>query len=490
MSTTILLIAKPSQLATLSAYLNGSVLTAGSASEGYEAALQQRPAFIVIDSHLPDLSGAQLSQLLKTDSRLRLCQIILLERTDTSNHCLWKASAFPDACLKQDDRLKHTLPQVIEQLTPLAKDQSTDRPESSQDCRPYLMERLSEGLTIRHINTAFRRLESVTPDVAQLAYLVLSTIESLIDFDIVGFCPFVECESLYDATLYLQSSNEQRFSTDLYERIAQEHHQALQGLSLEGYPKLQVISDSLDDEESEEPLSSLETSLPQPYVQTLSLDGKVVGSVVLYSQAVKPYETLFPLPIIQQELERLLGLVSLHERLKKTQQQDQLTGLLNYEQAMDHLKREFNRAERYELPLTLSVVDIKGLDHFNQRWGARCGNDLLRLVSTLMREAFREADVLTRLSGSMFGVIMPQTTPEEAEAPAKRLAELAGKTPLMVQGEHTPYLLHFSLVSYHEGIKAPRDLLHEALQGLRNQPIQFTEDKTTNPLPPEIAQGS
>jgi len=110
---------------------------------------------------------------------------------------------------------------------------------------------------------------------------------------------------------------------------------------------------------------------------------------------------------------------SLEERLFIAEFTDPLTRLTNriaFVTMLDHVVSSAHRA-------ALALFDI---DHFmtlNMRYGQSAGDDLLRAFAGLLRTMTRKEDIISRVGGERFGVIMPGLTPEVAAAACKPIVE-------------------------------------------------------------------
>jgi diguanylate cyclase (GGDEF)-like protein/PAS domain S-box-containing protein/putative nucleotidyltransferase with HDIG domain len=97
---------------------------------------------------------------------------------------------------------------------------------------------------------------------------------------------------------------------------------------------------------------------------------------------------------------------------------DPLTTLPNrryYEQA----KEEMNKEPYY--PLTLVLADVNGLKLTNDAFGHKAGDELLRRVSQVMRTTCRDEDIISRIGGDEFVLLLPQTDALHAQAIVKRI---------------------------------------------------------------------
>lgn len=101
---------------------------------------------------------------------------------------------------------------------------------------------------------------------------------------------------------------------------------------------------------------------------------------------------------------------------------DQLTGLYNrrfYEEELKRLDVKRN------LPLTIVMGDVNGLKLINDSFGHVMGDDLLKKVSEVLRTGCRGDDIIARLAGDEFVIILPKTDEFETQQIIKRIADLS-----------------------------------------------------------------
>jgi diguanylate cyclase (GGDEF)-like protein len=108
---------------------------------------------------------------------------------------------------------------------------------------------------------------------------------------------------------------------------------------------------------------------------------------------------------------------------------DELTGLFNHRYFVQRLSQEINRAARYHHRLSLAMIDIDDFKQYNDRYGHLMGNELLRKLSSILKEHFRDGDVVARFGGEEFAIIMPETLPKKAYAATDRLRKKIADTP-------------------------------------------------------------
>ncbi|MGE5407827.1 MAG: putative bifunctional diguanylate cyclase/phosphodiesterase [Syntrophothermus sp.] len=88
---------------------------------------------------------------------------------------------------------------------------------------------------------------------------------------------------------------------------------------------------------------------------------------------------------------------------------DPLTGLLNRRAFRARLDRHVSFSDRYGGMGAVMIIDIDGLKAINDRLGHHPGDNLIRRVANVLRERVRATDIVARLSGDEFAVLMPQT---------------------------------------------------------------------------------
>ncbi|MEA2267532.1 MAG: two-component system, cell cycle response regulator [Solirubrobacteraceae bacterium] len=111
---------------------------------------------------------------------------------------------------------------------------------------------------------------------------------------------------------------------------------------------------------------------------------------------------------------------------------DELTGLPNRRFALRQLHALLSRSRRHDLDLSVLLVDADRFKSLNDRHGHLAGDDVLRGLAERLRQRVREEDIVARYGGEEFLVILPDTTPEGAEAVAEDLREAVAAQPFPI----------------------------------------------------------
>jgi len=112
---------------------------------------------------------------------------------------------------------------------------------------------------------------------------------------------------------------------------------------------------------------------------------------------------------------------TLHRKMEDLTITDELTGIYNYRYFSLKLKEELRRADRYNLPLSLIMLDIDWFKTFNDTYGHEVGNIVLKGITGVVKECIRDVDIFARYGGEEFVIILPQTPREEVTKIGERI---------------------------------------------------------------------
>lgn len=170
--------------------------------------------------------------------------------------------------------------------------------------------------------------------------------------------------------------------------------------------------------------------------------------------------------------------------LERISQTDGLTGLYNRLHWEKRMAAEFKRGQRYGSHFSLLMLDIDHFKQVNDRFGHLAGDEVIRVVSDVIRDNVRESDVAGRYGGEEFGVILTETDLSGAICVAERIRENIMKTPVHLDGvTHTVTvsvgvaLFHDDMERHENVIARADEALYESKQAGRNRVTVCIEDK-------------
>jgi diguanylate cyclase (GGDEF)-like protein len=137
-------------------------------------------------------------------------------------------------------------------------------------------------------------------------------------------------------------------------------------------------------------------------------------------------------------LERLTGeLAELKAKLEAAEEladRDALAPVLNRRAFLRELHRTMSEVERYKTPAAVIYIDLDGFKAVNDEYGHSAGDAVLRHVGLLLMDSVRESDIVGRLGGDEFGLILNRATAEEAKSKAQSLSDKINSSAILYAG--------------------------------------------------------
>ena len=152
----------------------------------------------------------------------------------------------------------------------------------------------------------------------------------------------------------------------------------------------------------------------------------------------------------EQQVKRNASLEHLAER-------DGLTGLLNHRAFHARLVAEVEHAQRIGGTLSLLVIDLDHFKEVNDRFGHLAGDEVLRQVAAVLQDVAREGDVVARVGGEEFCVLLPNTAAIGARLPAERV-----RAAVAVLRDPLPLTVSVGVCSFPDDAASARELFERA----------------------------
>ncbi|MBR9971764.1 sensor domain-containing diguanylate cyclase [Magnetospirillum sulfuroxidans] len=187
-----------------------------------------------------------------------------------------------------------------------------------------------------------------------------------------------------------------------------------------GYSAEEVLGRHLPPEELESDCRVLEGSSRREEFETQIPDCSGRNRALLVTKAALPADGVVPNGIIGMAID-ISERKNLERELRRLATMDPLTGIANRRHFTALAHQEIERAHRYDLPLSVIMLDVDFFKTVNDSWGHAIGDELLKALTATMAEQLREVDVLGRMGGEEFAVFLPQTSLEGATQLAERL---------------------------------------------------------------------
>jgi diguanylate cyclase (GGDEF)-like protein len=143
-------------------------------------------------------------------------------------------------------------------------------------------------------------------------------------------------------------------------------------------------------------------------------------------------------------------------RLEHQAQTDPLTGLFNHRAFHERLRQALAEASRSHDVISLLMLDIDDFKRVNDVYGHGAGDEILRSLADTLKDAVRASDVVYRLGGEEFAIVIASRSPESAEQLASRLVERVESTEFNPAGRIT---ISVGLARGPEHAMNPRELI-------------------------------
>lgn len=157
---------------------------------------------------------------------------------------------------------------------------------------------------------------------------------------------------------------------------------------------------------------------------------------------------------------------------------DPLTKSLTRRHFFNIAESEFQRFKRYHRALSVLVLDADNFKNINDTHGHHAGDVVLRSLSLAAMEQKRAQDTFGRLGGEEFGLLMPETTLEQARVVAERIQKIWGQSPVNLDGELIPSTVSIGVAeadstdeSFDQILRRADQMLYKAKEAGRNRVV-------------------
>ena len=181
------------------------------------------------------------------------------------------------------------------------------------------------------------------------------------------------------------------------------------------------------------------------------------------------------------------------EELRHLATVDGLTGLFNRRHFLELCERELQRARRYRLDVALLMLDADLFKTINDTYGHDVGDEVLQVIARLCQHQMRDADIVGRLGGEEFAILLPQTGLPDALGVAERLRKVIAQTTLpLFDGRMLRFTVSIGVgagaaqtITLQELLKIADRALYTAKRRGRNQVVSHQDVAEPDPIQPD-----
>lgn len=208
-------------------------------------------------------------------------------------------------------------------------------------------------------------------------------------------------------------------------------------------------------------------------------DGVFSKANAFYTAAIVPI--LVAVPICYVTARTALQLSSAHSRLKQLAHTDELTGLINRRSFFESSEAILTEARDSQTVLALLVLDADYFKQLNDTYGHATGDAALQFITAQLRSCVRKSDLLCRLGGEEFAILLQDMGEVEASRLANRILRKVSSQPMCWDGKIIEMSVSCGVadtgISYDMTalFKAADDALYAAKSNGRNRRVLYTQ---------------
>lgn len=146
----------------------------------------------------------------------------------------------------------------------------------------------------------------------------------------------------------------------------------------------------------------------------------------------------------------------MREALRDQAIRDDLTGLVNRRFLEEYLELELLRARQGRYPLSILMLDVDFFKKFNDTFGHKAGDMVLREIARVLRQETRNSDVACRYGGEELVVVLPDTPLSAGVSRAGQIRQAVEKLSVVIEGQS------LGIVTISIGVASTRDYGYEA----------------------------
>ncbi len=153
-----------------------------------------------------------------------------------------------------------------------------------------------------------------------------------------------------------------------------------------------------------------------------------------------------------------------YEEAQRLATRDSMTGLFNRRYFFEVAHFEFERARRYDRPVSAIMLDLDNLKLINDRYGHQAGDLALQTVAKICQTILRQVDLIGRYGGDEYVIFLPETNGEQAKQAAERLRKAIADTALTIEDKKIQLTISVGAAALHPGIYTVEELIDQADQ--------------------------
>ncbi len=194
------------------------------------------------------------------------------------------------------------------------------------------------------------------------------------------------------------------------------------------------------------PIDTYESLLIIPLI----IDNKPIGTLIIGGAPPKLFskDEQALLEVVAGQIATRIDLAQTHEKVQRMATIDGLTGLVNHRTFQNGLAKMIARAARQKTEVALILCDIDHFKKVNDNYGHPFGDEVLKQVAHVLKEAMRSIDLAARYGGEEFTLVLENATAAGGLKLAERIREEIAALQFFHQDEEVRVTMSFGVSSY------------------------------------------
>ncbi|MDN7129448.1 diguanylate cyclase [Pseudidiomarina terrestris] len=171
------------------------------------------------------------------------------------------------------------------------------------------------------------------------------------------------------------------------------------------------------------------------------------------------------------------------EELRKLATTDELTGVANRRVFWEAMSKRFDEFKRYQVPMTVAVIDLDHFKSVNDNYGHAAGDQVLREFCHRAEKQLRDMDLFGRLGGEEFAILFTHTEVDAATTALERIRKAIAEKSFKVEGEEISVTISAGIAEVRKDdekldhwMARADEALYKAKAKGRNQCVTVTKD--------------
>jgi diguanylate cyclase (GGDEF)-like protein/PAS domain S-box-containing protein len=152
----------------------------------------------------------------------------------------------------------------------------------------------------------------------------------------------------------------------------------------------------------------------------------------------------------------------MEEQLVARSRTDELTGASNRRYFLDKSEDVICMMKRYQRPVSMMIADLDNFKMINDNYGHHAGDLALKAFAEICLGEIRESDIFGRLGGEEFGLMLPETTIQEAHVLAERILSATNALEISLDGKAIRFTVSIGLIELDADDTSLNKVMHRA----------------------------